>query len=36
MSIKKTQEMDYQSFETDNSSKVKKSNEQFTGSVDTL
>ena len=36
MSIKKTQEMDYLSFETDNSSKVKKSNEQFTGSVDTL
>ena len=29
MSIKKTQEMDYQSFGTDNSSKVKKSNEQF-------
>jgi hypothetical protein len=36
MSIKKSQEMDYQSFDTDNSSKVKKRNEQFTGSVDTL
>ena len=35
MSIKKSQEMDYQSFDTDNSSN-KKSNEQFTGSVDTL
>ena len=36
MSIKKTQEMDYQSFDTDNSSKNNKSNEQFTGTVDTL
>ena len=36
MSIKRSQEMDYQSFDTNTSSKTNKSNEQYTGSVDTL
>ena len=36
MSLKKNQEMDYQSFDTDTSSKTKKSNDQIMGSVSTV